>query len=350
MNQERMYEFLAETTAVPGLPGFEKQSCALIADWFRTYTQQVWQDGFGNAYASMGGSGPKVFVSAHLDGLGLMVRSVEDDGFLGIATLGGFDSRTLPGRQVVVHARSGDYVGIIGAKPPHVLSAEDMAKVLTINDLYVDIGFAPERVRELVSPGDTISITSKLMRLHGDVVAGRALDDRAGVAVLLDAMRRLRKKPCSAQVIFCASSQEEVGARGAQIAAYGQEPDMAIAVDVTHAHTPGAPKTRTVPYDMPAITRGVTVDRRIGTMLERTAEKLGMEYSVEVSAHGGTGTDFDTVSLTRAGVPGVVLSLPLKYMHTTVECIKLGAVAKCGKLLAAFLRTVDENWEEWPCE
>ncbi|MDD3244029.1 MAG: M20/M25/M40 family metallo-hydrolase [Eubacteriales bacterium] len=350
MNNTHLFEFLAEATAVPGLPGFESESCALIADWFQNYSADVWQDAFGNVYARTGGSGPKLFVSAHFDGLGLIVRSVEDDGFLGLATLGGFDSRTLPGRQVTVHARGGDLTGIIGAKPPHVLSAEDMKTVLTINDLFVDIGFSPERVKELVRVGDTISIPSPLVQLQGDVVAGRALDDRAGIAVLLDAMKRLQKTPCDAQVIFCASTQEEVGARGAQIAAYGINPDLAIAVDVCHAVTPKAPAARTVPYDRPAIARGVTVDRRVSCRLEQVAKDLEMEYSVEVSPGGSTGTDMDEVSLVRCGVPSGVLSIPQKYMHTTVECLKLSSVRKCGKLIAGFAHSLQQGWEDWPCE
>lgn len=350
MSYGRTKKFLSSATAIPGLPGFEARHSALVQEAFRAYTDDVWCDAMGNVYARMGGRGPRVWVSAHFDGLGLMVRQVEEDGFLGIGQLGGFDARTLPGREVTVHGRGGDYYGIIGAKPPHVLSADDMKKVLGLEDLYVDIGFAPEKVKELVRPGDTVSINQEMVCLQDDVVSGRALDDRAGIAAMLYAMKALKKRPCHAEVVFCASAQEEVGAYGAMVGAYATRPDMAIAIDVNHAKTPAAPKHGVVPYDRPSVTRGVTVDRRIGCALERTAADLGMKVSVDVAPGGHTGTDADTVALTRAGVPSGVLSLPLKYMHTTVECIKLSTIRQCGRLLGEFLRQVDDDWEEWPCE
>jgi tetrahedral aminopeptidase len=242
--------FLRESTAVPGLPGFEKPSADLAADWFGKYSADVWQDAFSNTFARMGGSGPKVLIAAHCDGLGLMVRSIEEDGFLGFVTVGGFDPRVLPGQEVTVHGRDGDYFGVIGAKPPHVLSEEDRKKVLTVPELFIDIGFSQEKAEKLVSVGDIVSFRTQLQALAGDVVTGRAIDDRAGIAVMLEAMRLLKKNPCCADAVFAATTREEVGGFGATTGAYATSPAFAVIIDVTHATINKTDDPRMVPYDL----------------------------------------------------------------------------------------------------
>jgi putative aminopeptidase FrvX len=348
MPEQQIANFLREATQVPGLPGFEKPAADVIAGWFGKYSPDVWQDHFYNTFARVGGSGPKVLVTAHSDGLGLMVLSVEEDGFLGFTTLGGFDPRVLPGLEVTVHGREGDYFGVIGAKPPHVLSEEDRGKVIALRDLFIDIGYPGEKAARLVSPGDIISLRAPLAELAGDAVTGRALDDRAGAAVLLEAMRALRKHPCQADVVFAATTREEVGAYGALASAWALDPALAVIIDVTHAIIGKKDDPRMVPFDRPNIVTGPKIDRRLRLRMEQAAKKLKIDFSTEV-APGSTGTDGDKVISARAGVPIVLLQIPLRYMHTTVESVRTGVVESAGKLLAAFLGEIDDGWEGWPC-
>jgi endoglucanase len=348
---EQILNYLKEATAIPGMPGFEKPSADLAAKWFGRHCADVWQDAFYNTFARMGGSGPKgptVLTAAHADGLGLMVRSVEEDGFLGFVTLGGFDPRVLPGLEVTVHGRGGDYFGVIGAKPPHVLSEEDRKKVLTVPDLFIDVGYPAEKAAQLISVGDTVSFRAPLIGLSGGFVSGRALDDRAGIAVMLEAMRALKKRPCRADALFAATTREEVGGYGARTGAYALEPDFAVIIDVTHAVISKKDDPRMVPPDRVCIPFGPMIDRRLRLKMEQAARKLKIDYSTEAMP-GDTGTDGDAVIASRAGVPIVLLEIPLRYMHTTVECVNANVLAQAGKLLAAFLTEAEENWEGWPC-
>jgi tetrahedral aminopeptidase len=348
---EQVLSFLREATAVPGLPGFEKPAADLIAKWFGKYSSDVWQDTFYNTFARVGGNdpkGPKAMVAAHADGLGLMVLSVEEDGFLGFVTLGGFDPRVLPGLEVTVHGRGGDYFGVIGSKPPHVLSEEDKAKVLAVSDLFIDIGYSGGKAAGLVSPGDIVSFRAPLSQLAGDIITGRALDDRAGVAVMLEALKILKKHPCQADVVFAATTREEVGAYGARTGAYALDPDFAVIIDVTHAYIQKKDDPRMVPFDRVNLALGPMIDRRLRLKTEQAAKKLKIAFSTEVMPQS-TGTDGDAVITRRAGVPIVLLQIPLRYMHTTVECVHTGTVLSAGKLLAAFLHEITNGWEGWPC-
>lgn len=345
---DQIVSFLKESTAIPGLPGFEKPAADMLLKWFSKYSQDVWQDPFYNTFARMGGHGPKVLIAAHNDGLGLMVLSIEDDGFLGFVTIGGFDPRVLPGLEVTVHGREGDYYGVIGAKPPHVLSEEDRKKVLKTNELFIDVGFPKEKVEKLISVGDIISLRAPLIELAGDAVAGRALDDRAGIAVMLEAMKALKKRPCTADAVFAATTREEVGSHGAKTGAYAVNPDIAVILDVTHACINKSDDPRMVPCDKVNIATGPMLDRRLRLRLELAAKKLKLEFAHDYMS-GDTSTDGDAIIVSRSGVPIVLLQLPLRYMHTTVESLRTGLIAAEGKLLAEFLREITEGWEEWPC-
>lgn len=345
---DQVFPFLKEATAIPGLPGFEKPAADMIAKWFGKYSGDVWQDPFHNTFARIGGQGPRVLIAAHSDGLGLMVLSVEDDGFLGFTTLGGFDPRVLPGLEVTVHGRQGDYFGVIGAKPPHVLSEEDRSKVLKTNELFIDVGFPRAKAEKLISVGDIISFRAPLLQLAGDTVAGRALDDRAGVAVMLEAMRALKKRPCQCDAVFAATTREEVGSYGAKTGAYALNPDLAVVIDVTHAVINKADSPHMVPFDKVNLGMGPMMDRRLRLKMEQAARKLKIETAYDYMS-GHTSTDADEVIVSRTGVPVVLLQVPLRYMHTTVESAHTGIVASAGKLLAAFLNEINAGWEEWPC-
>jgi tetrahedral aminopeptidase len=196
--------------------------------------------------------------------------------------------------------------------------------------------------------GDIVSFRTQLQALAGDVVTGRAIDDRAGIAVMLEAMRLLKKNPCHADAVFAATTREEVGGFGATTGAYATSPAFAVIIDVTHATINKTDDPRMVPYDLANIAMGPCMDNRLRLKIEQVAKKATIEIAYDFMS-GHTSTDGDEVMTSRAGVPLLLLQLPLRYMHTTVECIHSGLIQKSGKLLAQFLREVTTDWEEWPC-
>ena len=348
MEEQELYKVLQELTGVPGLSGGEHKETGRIKQWFAPYADEVWHDAFGSVFCSVGPKGgKKVLVAAHFDAIGLMVRSIEKSGFLGIVALGGVDGATLVAREVTVHTEKGTLFGVIGTKPPHVLTEKDRKKPYQLEDLHVDIGMPYDAAVKAVRIGDTVSLCVPLVKMAKNTVTGRALDDRAGMAILLDAMARYKEDPGSAQVIFCASAQEETGSRGASVGAYSVNADLAVAVDVTHGDMSGVPKASVVAFDKPAVMRGVLVDRRIARKLEGVAKELDIQVDIEVSS-GRTHTDADAMNASREGVSVGVLSVPVRYMHTAAETMSLVALKNTGRLLWGFLKQVDERWEEWP--
>lgn len=348
MEEQQLFSVLQDLTAVPGLPGTEHKDTAHVKKWFSQYTNEIEEDSFGNVYASIGPKdGFKIYVAAHFDAIGLMVRSVEKSGFLGIVSLGGINAGTLVSHEVSVLTRKGPIFGVIGTRPPHVLSDKDRKKIFELDSLYVDVGLSYDQARESVRVGDVISLHAPLCMLAKNNVTGRALDNRAGVAVMIDAMSRYQENPANARVIFCATAQEETGSRGAGLGAFKTNPSMALIVDVTHGDMNSAPPASVVSFDKPAITRGVLVDRRITRRFEAIAKELDIAFDIEV-APGKTYTDADIINLTGEGIPCGVLSVPVRYMHTTAETMNLTALKHCGKLLCAFLQQADASWEEWP--
>jgi len=333
---------LKNLCAISGPAGYEKAVSEKVEELFGEYSAEVWHDSFHNVYARMGEGGKKILISAHMDEVGMMVRTIEDDGFLGITSVGGIDPRVLPAHEVIVHGRE-ELFGVIGAKPPHVTTPEQRSQMIPMNELFVDVGLPVEKVRELVQVGDIISYRAPVVDLAGDAVAGRTLDDRAGVMILLETMDMLKNTVLKdVEVIFVGSVGEEVGALGAQIAAYDQLPDLGIAVDVNHGDTPDAPSGESFPMDKPNIGYGPICHIGWVNRLRNVAAEENIEYSLDVFG-GRSFTDGDQIQLAGEGFPVAVLSLPLRYMHTSVEVIRMNTVKKCARLLAAFIRSVSEE-------
>jgi endoglucanase len=268
-----------------------------------------------------------------------MVTTIEEDGFLGFCSVGGVDPRILMAQEVKVQTDSGELHGIIGAKPPHVLAPEDIKKAPMMKDLFIDIGFKADKVKELVKVGDMVTFVAPPIKLLNSRMASKTMDDRMGVVVMLEAAKYLQDKNFNASVVFCASVQEEVGCRGAKISAYKADPDMAIAIDVTHGKTPDARDDQAFDTDKVCLAIGPFIDREMLGTFKKAAEKCNVDIDIDVSG-GSTGTDADSLQVVRDGVPVCVLQVPLKYMHTTVETLSYKTVKKTGKLLGQFILEV----------
>lgn len=344
MNRVDIGDYLATVSRLPGLSGNEEAVARYVADQFKPFCDEVYIDVMYNVIAHKKGTGPKVMLAAHMDEIGMMVARIEDDGCLRMKNVGGVDARILPGMQVLVYGREVLF-GTIGAKPPHLLSAADRKVNYKREDLFVDLGYPADKVRELVRVGDLIAFNTPATNLKNDRLACKSMDDRACVGILLLAAERLMSLRPTADIYFVATTQEEVGSRGALAAAYDLDPDLAVALDVCHATIPGSRPDTTGDIDKLSVTKGPFMQKRLVQRLLDTAKAHNVKVQTEI-APDHTWTDADEILLSRAGVPSILLSLPLRYMHTTVETIDINVLKEGSRLLAHFLAELDESWEE----
>ena len=318
-------KLLADVTALPGVSGHEAQVSAYFAEQFRPLVDEVTVDAMYSVIAHKKGKGPRIMLCAHLDEVALMVTHIEDDGSLRLGNVGGVDPRILPASRVWVHGRE-TLFGTIGALPPHLMSAA-------------------ERAKELVRIGDLVTFDGPARELLNDQFASKTLDDRSCVAILLRAAEMLQKLVCDADVYFVCSSQEEVGGRGAMTSAFAIDPDLSVVLDVDFAETPTCPPRSALPIDAMIVTHGPFVQPKLNQRLIDCAKKHHVKLNANVASRS-TGTDADEIGLSRAGVPSVLLSLPEKYMHTSVETIDLNTLEEGARLLANFVAELDESWED----
>ncbi len=341
---------MAELIEIPGVSGYEEAIADRIAEEFFKHCPDVHIDPFYNVYGTMKGKGedaaPLIYLAAHMDEIALMVRDIDENGFLRFTNIGGVDPRILLSAEVTVHARERLY-GVIAAKPPHIQDVHETKKAVPMKDMSIDLGLAPGKVRELVSVGDLITFCSPLKALQGSYVCGKSLDDRAGVVLLVEAMKELKKLRFDAQVCFTATVQEEVGTRGAIISTYRTLPDIGIAIDVTHGDTPDAAKEDTFSMEKGVVvTTGPNMHPGLTKRLLETAKEHGIDCQIG-AVPGPTGTDARSIQISRYGVPTVLMELPLRYMHTTVETLNMESIRQGARLLALFIASFKEGWQEW---
>ncbi len=349
MRDERMAwmhteEFLKAVTALPGLTGSEGQAAEYIAAAFRPYCDEVKIDKLNNVIARKRGQGPKVMFCAHLDEIGLMVVKIEDDGSLRMGNVGGVDPRILPGMRVQVYGKQ-TLFGVIGAKAPHLLSKEESEKNYKREDLYIDLGLPAGRVKELVRIGDLVTLEARFTALQNGRYATKTADDRACVAILYRAMQLLGDMKHKADLYFVATCQEEIGSYGAGMAGHSVDPDFGVALDVCHAQTPGAPKLRTHELDSLVASQGPYLHPVLRAKLMEVAKRNNIQVQTAIVPRT-TSTDADSLAIQRDGIPTILLELPLKYMHTTVELLEMRTLEEGARLLAHFAAAVDAGWEE----
>ncbi len=337
-------KLLTEVTALPGVSGQEETVSAYFAEKFRPFVDEVTVDAMYSVIAHKKGSGPKVMLCAHLDEIALMVTHIEDDGSLRLRNVGGVDPRILPASRVWVHGRE-KLFGTIGALPPHLMSADDLANNYTLDNLHVDIGMTAEQAKRLVRIGDLVTFDGPSHELLNGQFAAKTLDDRSCVAILLRAAERLQKLVCDADVYFVCSAQEEVGGWGAMTSAFAVEPDLAVVLDVDFANTPTCPPNAALPIDAMIVTHGPYVQPKLNQRLIDCAKAHHVQLNANVAGRS-TGTDADDIGLSRGGVPTVLLSLPEKYMHTSVETVDLNTLEEGARLLAHFVAEIDNHWED----
>lgn len=318
--------------------GYEDEAREVWRKEMRGIADRVYGDTHGNSIAVINEQGmPRVMLAGHIDEIGFQVTYISDEGYIGFAALGGFDEQIVPGRRVMIHTADGPVKGVIGKKAVHLMKKEEREKRVGIDDLWIDIGVENgKQARKVVEVGDPITYAEGFEHLRGDVYIGRGVDDRIGAFVVGEVLRYLRGKRFSAAVYAVATVQEEVGLRGAKTSAFGVNPDVGIAVDVTHAMTADTSKRQLGDIRMgkgPVVSRGPNFNPKLYNEIMRVAKQKKIAVQVE-AAPRGTGTDANVIQLTRAGVATALVSIPNRYMHTPVEMFNVRDVEGAIKLIA----------------
>jgi endoglucanase len=339
-------EFLKNILTNPSPSGFEQPVQKIWREYTGAFCDEVRTDLHGNAIGVVNGSGnPRVMFAGHCDEIGFLIRYIDDKGFLSFGPIGGFDETIIPGRRVTIHTAKGPVPGVIGKAPIHLMKPDDRKKGAEINDLWIDIGVKDKKeAEEFVSVGDPATYQYEMIELQGSCYTARAFDDRIGSFTVAEALRELAgRRQVKAAVHGVSTVQEEIGLRGAHTSAFGIDPMVGIATDVTFAtDQPGVDKKLVGDIklgDGPVIARGPNINPRVFELLVETAKKNDIPHQIE-GIPRATGTDANAIQLTRAGVAAGLVSIPLRYMHTPVETLCLSDVEYTVKLMAAFAEAV----------
>jgi endoglucanase len=333
-------DLLTRLCETPGAPGREERIREIVRAELAPVADAVEEDPLGSLVARRaGGGGPRLMLAAHMDEIGFMVSHVEDGGFLRLIPLGGFDPKTLTAQRVTVHGRE-DLLGVLGGKAVHLMSDEEKKRAPKLDDYYVDVGLPADRVRELVRPGDVVTRERALARL-GDLLTCKSLDNRAGLYVMIQAMKALGDHAC--EVVAVASVQEEVGLRGARVATARIRPQLGLAIDITLANDgPGTkPHERVTTvgggaaikvYDGSTIVPRAVVDHLLAIGADRD-----IPTQLEVLPAGGT--DTRELALSGDGAMAGCVSIPTRYVHQVVESCHPDDLDAAVDLVVAFCET-----------
>lgn len=336
-------QLLIDLTQVPGVSGEENSAAELALSHLKKYDPQAYIKS-GSVFATLGtpeNGKPHILLDAHIDQIGMIVSYITEEGFLKVGFCGGIDRRILLAQQVTVYGKGGKNIlrGAICSLPPHL--AKGGQKVPETEEISIDVGMSSkEEVLKVLEPGDKITFFTSPQALLNHRLTAPALDDRAGVAAILHALHLLEGEdlPCTVSVLF--SAQEEVGCRGAKTGAFILQPDIAIAVDVTHALTQSdKPENCGEMGKGPMVGIAPVLDRDVFQQLVQVAKDTEIPYQIEVMGRS-TGTNADNISISRTGVKCSTLSIPLKYMHTPVEVLDMKDVENTGRLLAEYIKHV----------
>ncbi len=346
--RDASYEFLKRLLSTPGPSGNEGAAAKVWRAEAEGFAE-VRGDRMGNSFATLNAGGsPKVMLAGHIDEIGLMVTHIDEKGLLRFTGVGGWDPQVLVGQRVRLQTEGGEVVGVIGKKAIHVMEPEERKKVSEIKSLWIDVGAKDaDEAKGMVRVGDVGVVDQDLLELPNGRIASRSLDNRMGAFVVLEALRLLSEEEgVGAEVVAVASVQEEIGLYGARGAAFGLDPDAAIAVDVTHAtDTPGVSKNENGDHALgsgPVIKRATNLSPLVSEGLIAAAEGADIEYTLEADSRS-TGTDADAIQFTRAGIATGLVSAPNRYMHSPNEIVELGDLENCARLISAYVKGLDAS-------
>lgn len=353
--QAESFEFLKTLLATPSPSGYERPVQDLVRAWAEPLADEVRTDRHGNVIAlrrakSSSNNPQRVMLAGHCDQIALMVLNVDEQGFLNIQPIGGWDMQVLIGQHLTIWGKDGPIHGVISRKATHLLTDEEKKKVPQFIDVWVDMGAKDKADAEaVVRPGDVVTLALGLREMRNGLACAPAMDDKVGVWTVFETLRRLHGKPLNVDVYCVSTVQEEIGLRGAVTSAYGINPTVGIAVDVCHAtDTPGNDKKLVGDVKLsagPAVFRGPNINPRVFERLEAAAR----EHEINVQVRGApraTGTDANAIQISRDGVAAGLIGIPNRYMHSPVEMVALSDLNDAAGLLTHFCGNLpaDTDW------
>ncbi len=339
--------FLKRLLDTPAPSGFETAAARVWRAEAESFADKVSADVAGNSIAEVNpGGSPTVMLDGHIDEIGVIVQYIDDDGYVYISPIGGWDAQVLVGQRIRFVGNDGDVLGVVGKKPVHLMKTDDREHASKFTDLWVDIGATKrEEAESRLSVGDPGVIDSRTLDFPNNRLVSRSIDDRIGAFIVLEALRRYAEKPGAARVVAAATSQEEIAwhGGGALVCAHCINPQIALVVDVTFATDhPNIEKKEIGEHRMgsgPILSRGALISPVVHSMLRETAKKHKIAHTVHAVGRE-TSTNADAIHIAREGVATALVSIPNRYMHSPNEMVSLDDVDNAATLIAEFCKTV----------
>lgn len=346
---KKALEFFKKLMAIPTPTGFEMEGQRLVAERVKPYADKIELDKHGNLIMIKNPNAKFRFViDAHIDEIGFIVQHIDSKGFLRVQPLGGINNQLLPGERIILNGPKGPVHGCFGRKAIHLMDAKERGEgVKDISELWVDIGAKSlEEAMEWAPIGTSGVVNADWRDMLNDNVSMRGMDDRAGVFIMTEVLRKLAKRKINVGLYVVSATQEEVGLLGGQAAAYGIDPHGGIAVDVTFASDhPRGEEAKVGDIRLgggPVIGRGPAFDVALNKLVDKAAEKVGIKTQTQIR-NRGNGTDAFAIRMTRSGVPVNLISIPLRYMHSAVEIVNLKDIDEISTLIAETIAALPAN-------
>jgi endoglucanase len=356
MISESSLQFLTRLLDATGPSGYEIEAARVWRSEAEGLADRVDADVNGNSMAVLNPGGtPRVMLAGHIDEIGLIITHIDAEGYLYVDGIGGWDPQVLVGQRIRILSREGHRIGVVGKKPIHLMKNDEREKVSKLADLWVDVGAANREaaVGMGIRVGDAAVINASVVRLGEDLIASRAIDNRIGAFVVLEALRRLKERNPAAEVVSVATTQEEIGFHGggARTSAFRIDPQVAIDVDVTFAaDAPLIEKKLTGDHKLgggPVLGRGAAIHPMVFERLAETAREAELPYTVQANARS-TSTDADAIYLSRNGVATGIVAVPNRYMHSPNEIVSLADLDSTIRLIVEFICGMDGTTEFIP--
>jgi endoglucanase len=342
----KLVDILENLSNAHGVTGRENQVRKLMKIYLKPFVDEIKEDKLGNLIAFKKGpeNSPTLMIAAHMDEIGLMVKNIKKKGFLQFTKIGGMDDRILLAQKVIVHTNNGPLIGVIGSKPVHIQKEDERKKVIEADKLFIDVGAKNKEEAEKmgIQVGDVVSFDTKYERISSNVVLGKAFDDRIGCAMLVEIVKRLQKIDCNLYIV--GTIQEEVGLRGATIAAFHIQPDVGIALDASVAGDMPGVNEGDAPAKMgagPVVTvadAGLIAHPKVLKLILDSAKLKKISCQMETGIRGAT--DAARIALSREGVPCGVISVPARYIHSPAAILNLNDAEEAIDLVLATISNV----------
>lgn len=343
------YEFLKSIEETPSPSGYEQPVARIVRKRMEKFAHTITTDVHGNVICALNPKSPmKIMLAGHMDQIGFLVHYINDSGYIHLCAVGGIDNATLPGTRVVIYGKKGPIEGVIGRKAIHLMKPEERnSGKLELPDLAVDIGAKnKEEALKHVAIGDPVTVKLGMQKLLNDRIISPGLDNKVGTFVVMEALRLCAEAKIDVGLYSVATVQEEIGLRGARTSCYGVDPQVGIAVDVTHASDYAAIDKR-VAGDIqigkgPVIDIGANINPKLSDLFVDVAKKKKIAVQM-AAAPGGTGTDANAIQISRAGVATGLISIPNRYMHTQVELCALSDLENAAILIAETVKRITKK-------